>query len=106
MSTQVYFIRHGESEWNRAQEDKNLGEMLHFDHPLNVLGIEQAQELHRRWKQVHLQQVIKNAEASAVAEEAEAKTVPNEDEMKTPAKDLEGTTEIGRYEQGFMKVQV
>lgn len=42
----VYFVRHGESVWNKAQKDKNVGAMLSdVDHPLNEAGRAQAEEL-------------------------------------------------------------
>jgi len=47
----VYLIRHGESVWNQAQKDKNVGDMLDFDHPLNKTGIEQAQKLRQSWQE-------------------------------------------------------
>merc|ERR1712166_18544 len=47
----VYLIRHGESVWNQAQKDKNVGDMLDFDHPLNKTGIDQAQKLRQSWQE-------------------------------------------------------
>jgi len=46
----IFLIRHGESKWNAAQEEKNIGAMLHFDHGLNKDGVEQAQALNKAWK--------------------------------------------------------
>ena len=45
----VYFIRHGTSLWNQAQEDKAYSELLGKDHPLNALGVEQCEALRKRW---------------------------------------------------------
>jgi len=47
----LFLIRHGESKWNAAQENTNIGAMLHFDHGLNMEGIEQAKKLNQLWKQ-------------------------------------------------------
>eukprot|EP01006_Ploeotia_vitrea_P046375 TRINITY_DN67022_c10_g2_i1.p1 TRINITY_DN67022_c10_g2~~TRINITY_DN67022_c10_g2_i1.p1 ORF type:complete len:403 (+),score=22.71 TRINITY_DN67022_c10_g2_i1:68-1210(+) len=42
----VFFIRHGESKWNKAQKDHNVKAMLSAkDHPLNEVGIAQANAL-------------------------------------------------------------
>ncbi|KAL1521659.1 hypothetical protein AB1Y20_021316 [Prymnesium parvum] len=42
----VYFIRHGESVWNKAQKDKDALAMLSsVDHPLNDAGRAQAEAL-------------------------------------------------------------
>lgn len=46
----VFFIRHGESVWNEAQKDVNVGKMMNYDHPLNKEGIRQAQTLNAAWK--------------------------------------------------------
>jgi len=48
----VFFIRHGESVWNKAQSEMNLRQMLKMrDHPLSELGMEQAEALSSRIKQ-------------------------------------------------------
>jgi len=42
----VYFIRHGQSEWNRAKEGKHYVQMLkQIDHPLTGKGRKQAETL-------------------------------------------------------------
>ena len=39
----VFFIRHGQSEWNRATEETyRVPDMLAFDHPLSEAGISEA----------------------------------------------------------------
>jgi len=39
----VFFIRHGQSEWNRATEETfNVPDMIAIDHPLSERGIEEA----------------------------------------------------------------
>lgn len=48
----VFFIRHGESVWNKAQSAMNLRKMFNArDHPLSELGVEQAEALSSRIKQ-------------------------------------------------------
>mmetsp|Transcript_13465 Transcript_13465/g.26443 ORF Transcript_13465/g.26443 Transcript_13465/m.26443 type:complete len:527 (-) Transcript_13465:153-1733(-) len=55
-----FFIRHGESKWNEAEhqilkEGKVLGGVTTMakgrDHPLNYIGIQQAYDLNKRWKE-------------------------------------------------------
>lgn len=42
----IYVVRHGESVWNKAQADKDVGAMMSdVDHPLNEKGREQAEGL-------------------------------------------------------------
>ena len=41
----AYFIRHGESKWNKAQDAHAVGDMLHYDHGLSAKGREQAERL-------------------------------------------------------------
>jgi len=42
----VFFIRHGQSEWNKATEETyNVPKMIDVDHPLSPRGIEQAEKL-------------------------------------------------------------
>merc|ERR1711865_175680 len=45
-----YVIRHGESKWNEACDNKALGAMAAVDHELSLEGIEQAQRLNERWR--------------------------------------------------------
>eukprot|EP00924_Labyrinthula_sp_SR-Ha-C_P008949 augustus_masked-scaffold_2-processed-gene-7.11-mRNA-1 protein AED:0.82 eAED:0.85 QI:0/-1/0/1/-1/1/1/0/530 len=41
----LFFIRHGQSTWNQAQESGNLvGMMRQIDHPLNEVGFRQSQD--------------------------------------------------------------
>eukprot|EP00048_Salpingoeca_helianthica_P000309 m.40751 g.40751 ORF g.40751 m.40751 type:complete len:503 (+) comp10390_c0_seq1:113-1621(+) len=48
----VFLIRHGESEWNAAVSDMALHKMLaQVDHPLNTVGVNQAQRLASLWHQ-------------------------------------------------------
>lgn len=43
---QVFFVRHGESMWNRAQKERNVGVLLgQVDHPLTLLGWQQCIDL-------------------------------------------------------------
>lgn len=45
----VFFVRHGESVWNKAQESMQFGEMVRTtDHPLSTKGRHQAEDLRRR----------------------------------------------------------
>jgi len=47
----MFFIRHGESEWNAAQHNKSLHKMYkQVDHPLNDEGIAQGILLNDHWK--------------------------------------------------------
>lgn len=41
----IFFVRHGESKWNEAQRDINIASMMRFDHPLTLVGVQQAQAL-------------------------------------------------------------
>lgn len=41
----IFFVRHGESKWNEAQRDINIANMMRFDHPLTLVGVQQAQAL-------------------------------------------------------------
>ena len=47
----VFLIRHGESTWNKAQEQVNVPGLIAYDHPLTRRGIDQAIELNSRWQQ-------------------------------------------------------
>lgn len=45
----VYFVRHGESVWNAAQNKAKFHEMAaEFDHPLSSVGASQAERLRQR----------------------------------------------------------
>lgn len=45
----VFFVRHGESTWNEAQDRLDVGAMIHTtNHPLSRQGREQAEGLSRR----------------------------------------------------------
>lgn len=47
----VFFIRHGESKWNKAQDEKNIGKMFsNYDHALTGRGCHQARLLNAAWK--------------------------------------------------------
>lgn len=47
----VFFIRHGESKWNKAQDDINIGRMIaNHDHALTGRGCHQARLLNIAWK--------------------------------------------------------
>ena len=59
----LYVVRHGESVWNQGQKDLNLVALYsQVDHPLNVLGREQAEGLAQKLAQA----------ASAPAADSEA----------------------------------
>lgn len=45
----LFVIRHGESKWNAALANKNLGALMHFDHPLSMRGITQAKKMEDTW---------------------------------------------------------
>ncbi len=47
----IFLIRHGESTWNQAQEQKNVAGLIAYDHALTQRGIDQATVLNSRWKQ-------------------------------------------------------
>eukprot|EP00811_Abedinium_folium_P003292 NODE_13026_length_1189_cov_15.820151.p1 GENE.NODE_13026_length_1189_cov_15.820151~~NODE_13026_length_1189_cov_15.820151.p1 ORF type:complete len:312 (-),score=57.08 NODE_13026_length_1189_cov_15.820151:12-947(-) len=48
-TARFFFVRHGESRWNRAQQDRNLYEILRTtDHPLTGAGRNQAETLAAR----------------------------------------------------------
>ena len=54
----MFFIRHGQSEWNAAQHSKQIHKMYgQIDHPLNKEGIEQALHLNESWKREQSKQV-------------------------------------------------
>lgn len=46
-----FVIRHGESKWNEAMAEKAVGAMCDTDHELNIVGINQAIEFNKRWKE-------------------------------------------------------
>jgi len=50
----LFLIRHGESEWNQAVQNRNLAQLWQFDHPLTVTGVMQACNL-RKHIQNHLE---------------------------------------------------
>jgi hypothetical protein len=45
-----FIIRHGESKWNDAQANWNVGGMAHYDHALSKSGIEQCLALNKAWQ--------------------------------------------------------
>lgn len=47
----VFLVRHGQSHWNRAQEDMDLGGLAGFDHGLNEAGVSESRDLNRRWRE-------------------------------------------------------
>jgi len=47
----IFVIRHGESKWNEACEEKNVSGLADFDHELSLEGIKQAEQLNETWKQ-------------------------------------------------------
>ena len=49
----IFLVRHGQSLWNKACVDRALHRMIsQVDHPLDVVGIEQARQLAARWKKI------------------------------------------------------
>ena len=47
----MYFLRHGESEWNKAQANMDVVAMASaVDHPLDPVGISQCQDFNKLWK--------------------------------------------------------
>lgn len=49
----LFLIRHGESKWNDAQAKLSVSNMVkQYDHELNNIGIEQAQEFNSRWRKI------------------------------------------------------
>ena len=50
ITRRVFFVRHGESMWNEATEQRELGKMLANDHPLSEVGIRQARRLRELWQ--------------------------------------------------------
>jgi len=44
-----FVIRHGESKWNEAMAEKDVGAMVANDHELNIIGINQAKSLNKSW---------------------------------------------------------
>lgn len=45
-----FLVRHGESKWNEAQRDRDVGTMMAFDHGLTAAGVQQALTLNKQWK--------------------------------------------------------
>lgn len=61
----IFFIRHGESEWNSAQHKKQLHKMYkQIDHPLNEEGITQALHLNECWKEQRDGDQAQNAQSA------------------------------------------
>ena len=52
----MYFVRHGESVWNEATDNKEVGRMLAHDHPLSAEGVAQAQRLRDAWQRLASQE--------------------------------------------------
>lgn len=49
--TSMYFLRHGESEWNKAQANMDaIGMLSDVDHPLDETGITQCKEFNQKWR--------------------------------------------------------
>ena len=49
--TSMYFLRHGESEWNKAQANLDaIGMLSDVDHPLDEVGIAQCKEFNQKWR--------------------------------------------------------
>ena len=47
----LYFLRHGESKWNKAQAQFDaIGMLSDVDHPLDAAGVKQCQEFNQTWK--------------------------------------------------------
>ena len=63
----LYLVRHGESEWNRAQASYNVATMYsQVDHPLSPAGIEQATRLAEKLQAVQSGQAkLQTAEGGA-----------------------------------------
>ena len=52
MRKEIFIIRHGQSKWNEGQSNRNVKELVgQVDHELTKLGIEQAQNFNKRWKE-------------------------------------------------------
>jgi hypothetical protein len=74
----VYFVRHGQSTWNKAKADSDVRSlMMNSDHPLTQLGANQAIDLNNEWKQVQRKKAKrdrrnKDKAAKAVARAAKA----------------------------------
>jgi broad specificity phosphatase PhoE len=47
-----FIIRHGESKWNRAEKEHDVGGLLALDHALTAEGVRQAMELAAFWQRV------------------------------------------------------
>ena len=61
---EIFIIRHGESKWNEAQRDKDVGGLLkQYDHELTTLGIQQASAFNSKWKK---QQSLKHKEGDDI----------------------------------------
>ena len=67
----MYFLRHGESEWNKAQANMDvLGMASAVDHPLDPTGIEQCQAFNATWKAEMERCANAGAEAEALEGDA------------------------------------
>ena len=60
---EFWLIRHGESKWNEATDNKDVGGLMGYDHPLNKVGIEQALLFNGKWTKAQ-----KEVKAMTVAE--------------------------------------
>ncbi len=48
---EFFLVRHGESTWNEARNERDVVTLVSsVDHPLNWVGVQQAQALNRAWK--------------------------------------------------------
>lgn len=73
--TSMYFLRHGESEWNKAQANLDaIGMLSDVDHPLDAKGIAQCKDFNQKW-----QDEVKRREDGA----------PTDDEAGAGAADLD-----------------
>jgi len=73
----LFFIRHGESEWNSAQHNRQIHRMYsQIDHPLNEEGVAQALDLNKSWKAL---QIKHPAEAAVAATDCDQQRVDSKD---------------------------
>ena len=83
-----FLIRHGQSKWNEAQSKINIPGMLDRDHPLTELGIQQAMDLNKRWRQqllLHNKPLTGGASSSAGVSP----------KKRTPEKDISNNNVLG-----------
>lgn len=72
----VFLVRHGESEWNEAKATNNFYTMAKsFDHPLNSVGVKQAEAIHAAW-------TTQQSEPEP-APEPESASIPSETALKS-----------------------